>query len=110
MSSTSEFVLKWGIVSTGSIAQDFVTAVQSLSSPFHVMQAVGARRLDDAQKFATRFGMPAAYGSYDELVNDPNINIVYVGSVNPTHKDVCVKALNAGKHVLCNSFYSHNFK
>jgi dihydrodiol dehydrogenase / D-xylose 1-dehydrogenase (NADP) len=99
--SQNELVLKWGIVSAGAIAQDFATAMISLQSNYHVLQAVGARNLQDAEKFAKRFNIPSFYGSYEELIADNDINVVYVASVNKTHKDIVVKALNAGKHVLC---------
>ena len=100
--SNNELVLKWGIISAGAIAQDFATAMISLKSQYHVLQAVGARSAEDAEKFAKRFDIPSFYGSYDELIQDKEINVVYVASVNKTHRDIVVKALDAGKHVLCN--------
>lgn len=103
-------VLKWGIVSTGSISTDFCTALLTLKSAEHVLQAVSARRVEDAQKFAERFHVAAAYGSYDELVRDPNVNIVYVGSIMTAHRDVCLKAIAAGKHVLCEKAMTVNSK
>ena len=106
----NEFVLRWGIVSTGLISQDFVTALQSLKSSYHVLQAVGARRVEDAKKFAERFNIASYYGSYDELFQDKEVNVVYVGSINTTHKDLCIRALNAGKHVLCEKPMTLNSK
>lgn len=98
---SNDLVLKWGIVSAGKISQDFCTALLTLKSEHHVLQAVAARNLDDANKFAERYQMPAYYDSYDKLFLDSSINIVYIGSINTTHKDLCLKAFNAGKHVLC---------
>ena len=97
----NELVLKWGIASVGRISQDFATALLSLKSKYHVLQAAGARNLEDAKQFAERFNIPSYYGSYDELITDKDINIIYVGAVNSAHRDICVKALDAGKHVLC---------
>ncbi len=73
----------------------------SLKSKNHVLQAVAARNIEEAKKFADRFGIPTYYDSYDKLNQDPEINIIYVGSINTTHKEISVRALNAKKHVLC---------
>ena len=93
--------LNWGIACTGLICQDFATALDTLESDQHVLRAVAARKLEDAAKFAQRFNMVAHYDSYDALFADPDVDIVYVGSIIPAHKDLCIRALKAGKHVLC---------
>ena len=98
---SADLVLNWGIISAGLISQDFCTAVQSLNSDKHVIKAIGARNQDDAKKFAERFGVPKAYGSYDEVYADKDVNVVYIGSINTTHRENCLKAIQAGKHVLC---------
>lgn len=97
----TELILNWGIISTGLIAQDFCSALRHLNSDKQRLRAVGARYKEDAQKFAERFSIPRAYGSYDEVFADTEVNIVYVGSINTTHKENCLKAIQAGKHVLC---------
>ena len=101
MTEQDSLILRWGIVSAGLISQDFCTALKSLNSDKHVIQAVAARRLDDAQKFAQKNSIPAFYDSYDKLFEDKNVNIAYIGSVNHTHRELCLKAIAAGKHVLC---------
>jgi dihydrodiol dehydrogenase / D-xylose 1-dehydrogenase (NADP) len=101
MTETNELILRWGIISAGIISNDFCTALRSFKNNCHVLQAVGARNLADAKKFAERFQIPSHYGSYDEVINDPNVNMVYIGTINLNHKEVCLKAINAGKHVLC---------
>ena len=63
--------------------------------------AVGARELKSAEEFASKFNIPKAYGSYDELVKDPEVEIVYVSVIHPYHKQGVSLALNNGKHVLC---------
>lgn len=98
---SSDLVLKWGIVSSGLISADFCTALLSLKAKHHVLQAVAARNIEDARKFAQRFYIPTYYDSYDKLNEDPEINIIYVGAINTAHKEISVKALNAKKHVLC---------
>ncbi len=62
--------------------------------------AVGSRTLERAEWFARRHGIPTAHDTYEELCNDPNVDIVYVASLHPNHKDHAVLALSSGKHVL----------
>jgi predicted dehydrogenase len=100
--SSSELLLNWGIISTGLISQDFCTALTSLQSPLHVIRAVAARKLDDAKKFAEKFSIEMYHESYDKLFDvDNGVNIVYIGTINHLHKELCLKAIAAGKHVLC---------
>ncbi len=98
---SGELVLRWGIASAGNISKDFSSALLSLRSANQLLQAVAARNIDDAKAFAEKFNIQSYYGSYDELMRDSQVNIVYVGSITTTHKDICLKAINAGKHVLC---------
>ena len=104
----SEIILKWGIASAGLISSDFCMATQSLDSKYHELVAVAARNINDAKLFAEKFQMPFHFGSYDEMIESKEINIVYVGSVNTTHKDICLKAIKEGKHVLCEKPMSMN--
>jgi dihydrodiol dehydrogenase / D-xylose 1-dehydrogenase (NADP) len=98
-----EFVANWGIVSTGLISEDFAKAIKSWSEKKHQHQVVGvsARDLDSAKEFAEKFQIPTYYDSYEKLFADKNVNVVYIGSVNQTHRELCLKAIEAGKHVLC---------
>ena len=98
---SEDLVLNWGIVSAGLICQDFATTLYQLKSDKHVLKAVAARKLEDASKFAARFEIANHYCSYDALFADPDVNIVYVGSITSAHKDLCIRAMKAGKHVLC---------
>ncbi len=97
----SELVLNWGIIATGRISEDFCTALLSLNSPYHKIQACAARNTTNASNFASKFAIPFFYDSYDSLISDPNVTIVYIGTVSSLHKPLTLKALNAGKHVLC---------
>jgi dihydrodiol dehydrogenase / D-xylose 1-dehydrogenase (NADP) len=105
--SENNLVLRWGIVSAGKISYDFATALKTLKSDRQVLQGVAARSIADAQKFASHFNIPSAYSCYDELFNDANVNIVYIGSINTAHKEHCLKAIAAGKHVLCEHSFSN---
>ncbi len=97
----NDLVLNWGIISVGKISQDFCTALLTLDSPFHKLQACAARNLADSESFAKRFNVTTIHSSYADLIADQAVNIVYIGTLNKTHKDLSVMALNAGKHVLC---------
>lgn len=92
--------LKWGIASSGRAAHDFVNAIGTLDQDQHQVIAIGARDLSRAQEFAKRFGIPKAHGSYLELAQDPNVAVVYVGTLNPQHLEVAQLMLEHGKHVL----------
>lgn len=94
--------LKWGIASVGKISHDFVNALGTLSDEDHHVVAVAARDLDRAQEFAERFGVPKnkAYQGYKTLAEDPDVEVVYIGVLNPQHYEVALLMLEHGKHVL----------
>ncbi|KAK4884182.1 hypothetical protein RN001_000453 [Aquatica leii] len=93
--------LKWGIAGAGKISTQFAKSVSILSNTEHEVVAVAAQCLERAQQFATDLGIPKAYGSYKELANDKEINIVYIGNLNTQHLQVSKLMLEHGKHVLC---------
>lgn len=92
---------KWGIVGAGKISHDFINAVSIRSREEHDFVAVAARSLERAQEFAQKFNVDRAYGSYQELAEDPSVDIVYVGVIAPQHFHVVTMMLESGKHVLC---------
>ncbi|CAD5126535.1 unnamed protein product [Dimorphilus gyrociliatus] len=92
---------KWGIISTGNISSDFTSCLKYLPENEHIVKAVAARKLDDANAFAKRFNIPKAYGSYAELADDNDIDIFYIGSINTAHHPIALNLLNKGKNVLC---------
>jgi len=92
---------RWGILSAGKISHDFCVALSTCKPDEHQIVAVAARSEDSAQKFAKLHEIPKAYGSYEALVQDPNVEVVYVGSLNPFHLSHAKLALDHGKHVLC---------
>jgi len=92
---------KWGIISAGRISQDFVSAMLSLPKSSHRRVAIAARDFPAAKEFAQAYDVEKAYGSYEELVNDPDVEVVYIGSIGPQHFPLAKLSLLAGKHVLC---------
>lgn len=90
--------LRWGVVSTGNISNDFTTCLRYLGCQ---LKAVAARKKESAETFASKYGFEKSYGSYTELFNDPEIDVVYIGAVHPQHRPLAVQALEAGKHVVC---------
>jgi predicted dehydrogenase len=90
--------LRWGIISTGGIARTFVNDLQFTDSGRAV--AVGSRTREAADSFADRFGIASRYGSYEELVADPDVDAVYVGTPHPMHFENAKLALEHGKPVL----------
>jgi predicted dehydrogenase len=93
--------VRWGILATGKIASGFARALQLL--PDAELAAVAARRLESAERFALAYGAPAtrAYGSYAELVADPEVDVVYVATPHALHHEHTMLAFDAGKPVLC---------
>uniref|UniRef100_A0A2K6DXH8 Trans-1,2-dihydrobenzene-1,2-diol dehydrogenase n=1 Tax=Macaca nemestrina TaxID=9545 RepID=A0A2K6DXH8_MACNE len=93
--------LRWGIVSVGLISSDFTAVLQTLPRSEHQVVAVAARDLSRAKEFAQKHDIPKAYGSYEELAKDPNVEVAYVGTQHPQHKAAVMLCLAAGKAVLC---------
>ncbi|KAL1007202.1 hypothetical protein UPYG_G00083390 [Umbra pygmaea] len=72
--------------------------------------AVAARKLQDAQEFAKKHSIPQAYGSYEELARDPEIEVVYVGVIHPYHLPICTLFMKAQKNVLCEKPLAMNLR
>jgi D-xylose 1-dehydrogenase (NADP+, D-xylono-1,5-lactone-forming) len=91
--------LRWGILGTGNIAGQFTVGV--FASQRGIAAAVGSRKRETAQAFAGTHRIPAAHGSYEELIDDPGVDAIYNSLPNSLHFEWTIKALEAGKHVLC---------
>ena len=91
--------LRYGILSTSSIAPRFIAAVRTSGTGEVV--AVSSRTLDKAKEKAAQWDIPKAYGSHQELLNDKDVNIVYISAVNAQHYPLAKMALEQGKHVVC---------
>lgn len=90
---------RWGMIGLGAIANAFAEeALESVQNPPY---AVAARSLERAQEFAKRHHAQKAYGSYEELFADPDVDMVYIATPNSFHYTYAKAALLAGKHVLC---------
>lgn len=91
--------VRWGITTTGNIASVFTGELGLL--PDAEVTAVGSRDAGRARQFADRFGIPRAYGSYAEVADDPEVDVVYVATPHSGHLEVAARCLRAGKAVLC---------
>lgn len=91
-------VLRWGVLAPGAIANDWVATVHANTDQRVV--AVASRTLSRAQEFARKHGIAQAYGSYAELVGDPNVDVVYIAAPHSEHRTLALLAIAAGKHVL----------
>jgi len=97
---------KWGILAPGSIARRFASGLAV--APNAVKYAVGSRDLGRAKAFADEFGFQKAYGSYKELANDPDVDVIYVATPHPQHEEAVLTCLDAGKATLCEKPFAPN--
>ena len=91
--------MRWGILGPGRISRSFLTGLAGSATEHAV--AIGSRALDRAEATARQFGVSRAYGSYEQLLADREIEAVYVGTPNGAHAQWAIAAAQAGKHVLC---------
>lgn len=91
--------IRWGILSTGNIARQFAHGVRA--SRTGVVVAVASRSADAARAFASQFGVAKAQAGYESLLTERNVDAVYNALPNSMHHEWTIKALRAGKHVLC---------
>src|ERR1700712_4617707 len=97
--------LRWGILGTGGIS---TMMTKDLLLSGHTVTAVGSRSQDSADAFAKTHGIGTAHPSYEALVADPEVDVIYVGTPHPFHYENTVLALNAGKHVLVEKAFTIN--
>ena len=91
--------VKWGIISTADINRKLIPGAKA--SPKVDLVAVASRDQARADAYAREWEIERAYGSYDALLADPDIEAVYISLPNTMHCEWSVRALEAGKHVLC---------
>ena len=92
--------VRWGVLSTAKIGvEKVIPAMQQ--GRFCEVVAIASRDLSRAQAVAAELGIARAYGTYDELLADPNIEAIYNPLPNHLHVSLSIQALEAGKHVLC---------
>ena len=93
------FPLRWGIIGAGEISRQFVRSSRECAGA--TMAAVASRSEDKAHAFAAAHGVNKAYGGLESMLASPDVDIVYVGTPDKLHKEHCLMAIEAGKHVLC---------
>jgi predicted dehydrogenase len=91
--------VRWGILATGGIADSFAEDLARLSDAR--MVAVGSRSLEAASTFALRHNIPQAYGTWQELAEDPEVDVIYVATPHSAHLAASMVCLAAGKAVVC---------
>ena len=92
--------LRWGILSTAKIGLEHVIPAMQRGH-LTTVNAIASRDLAKARQAASKLGIPTAYGSYEELLADPQIDAIYIPLPNHLHVPWTAKAAEAGKHVLC---------
>ncbi|MFQ7057442.1 MAG: Gfo/Idh/MocA family protein [Turicibacter sanguinis] len=90
--------LNWAILGPGLIATEFAQALLNVHGEIY---AVGSRTLEKAEAFAKKYQVQKAYGSYDELLADSNVDVVYISTPHCNHYEYIMKSLHQNKHVLC---------
>ena len=91
--------VRWGIVSTARINRKFIAGARGAVGVAIV--AIASRSAESAAAFAREFSIERSHGSYDALLADPEVDAVYVPLPNAMHTEFTIRALRAGKHVLC---------
>jgi len=104
----SDKLYNWAIIGPGKIAHKFASDLKLL--PNAVLYAVGSRNIDRAKAFANQYGFQKAYGSYKEVAEDPNVDIVYIASPHIGHYRDSLLCLNNKKAVLCEKPIAINAK
>jgi predicted dehydrogenase len=104
----TKHTIRWGIIGPGHIAEKFAADLQH--APGCSLAAVASRSYERAKNFANRFHAPVFYGSYAEIVNDSDIDIIYVATPHNLHCENTLLCLNHGKAVLCEKPFALNLK
>uniref|UniRef100_A0A183C4L1 Trans-1,2-dihydrobenzene-1,2-diol dehydrogenase n=1 Tax=Globodera pallida TaxID=36090 RepID=A0A183C4L1_GLOPA len=97
--------LHWGVIGLGNIANDFILAMAYCRHPNKVVAVATSDSVERAHKFKQSVGLNSeeikAYGNYEDLLRDPDVDIVYIATINSTHLPIIISALEHGKSVLC---------
>gem|GEM_PF-3430886 len=91
--------IRWGILGTGAIAEKMAPAIRTAANSELI--GVAGRHEESGRMAAAKYGLDRTYRSYDELIGDPDIDAVYVALLNHLHAEWTIRAIEAGKHVLC---------
>jgi predicted dehydrogenase/aryl-alcohol dehydrogenase-like predicted oxidoreductase len=99
--------LRWGILGTGRIAHVLANAIEG--SKTGKLIAVGSRHEKTAREFARQHSLDKVYGSYGGVLDDPEVEVVYISMIHPLHAEWTIRAAEAGKHILCEKPLAMNF-
>ncbi|NRR92687.1 Gfo/Idh/MocA family oxidoreductase [Winogradskyella undariae] len=101
-------IINWGIIGAGKIATKFATDLNTVSNcNFY---AIASRNIEKAEAFKENFNANIAYGSYEDLVLDPNIDAIYIATPHSFHKEHTILCLNQQKPVLCEKPFAMNLE
>lgn len=98
--------IRWGILGTGKIAKAFATALQD--TPGAKLAAVASRSVDSATKFGIEYNAERFHGSYQAMADDPEVDVIYIGTPHPMHHENALMCLNGGKAVLVEKSFTMN--
>ncbi len=108
MEKTATKTINWGIIGLGKIAHKFATDLATI--PDAKLYAVASRSLEKANQFGSKYSATNAYGNYDALANDPNIDAVYIATPHSFHKEHAILCLQNKKSVLCEKPFAMNLE
>ena len=91
--------VRWGLLSTARINERLIPSLRQAQRC--ELLAVASRNVERAQAYADKWDIPRAYGSYEDLLADPEIDVVYISLPNSDHAEWSIKCARAGKHILC---------
>ena len=100
--------IRWGIAGLGNIAHKFAQDLQLV--PDAVLTAVGSRNKEKADSFGGQYGAEFCYGSYAELFDSKEVDVIYIATPHTSHRELSIMAMKAGKHVLCEKPFGINRK
>ncbi|HNZ48654.1 MAG TPA: Gfo/Idh/MocA family oxidoreductase [Candidatus Hydrogenedentes bacterium] len=98
--------IRWGILGTGTIARKFAEGLRFAKGA--ELRAVGSRSMETAVQFAEQYQVPNRHACYESLAADPEVDVVYIATPHPMHKNNSMLCLNAGKAVLCEKPFTVN--
>ncbi|WP_238860730.1 Gfo/Idh/MocA family oxidoreductase [Clostridium sp. YIM B02569] len=99
--------INWAILGPGTIAADFAKAINEVNGNIY---AVGSRNIEKARDFANKYNIEKAYGDYDEMLKDDNIDVVYIATPHCNHYEYIIKSLTNNKNVFCEKAITVNGK
>lgn len=98
--------IKWGIIGLGKIAGKFAGDLEDVEDA--TLYGVASRNLDKAEEFKDEFDAKKAYGSYDEILKDPEVDVIYVATPHVYHAEITKSCIDHGKSVLCEKPFAMN--